>query len=167
MLLLVRADGNEVRLVQQDVRGHQDRIGEEAGVDVVRVLGGLVLELRHAVQFAHVGETVQDPGQFGMGADMALAVEDGLFRIDTAGQVQRCQLQAAAAEIRRILAHGDGVLVHDAVDAVILVLQGGEAAQRADIVAQGQDAAGLDSGKNYLFFSLFFHNLPPVCSECG
>ena len=157
MLFLVRADRDEAGLVQQDVRGHQDRIGKQAGVDVVGVLGGLVLELGHPVQFAHVGETVQDPGQFRVGADMALAVQKGLFGVDSAGQVQRGKLQAAPAELRRILADGDGVLIHHAVDAVVLILERGEAGKGADIVAQGQGAAGLDAGENDLFFVLGFH----------
>ena len=46
VLALVVADRDDVGLVQQDVAGHQHRIGEERGGDeLVRV--GLVLELRH------------------------------------------------------------------------------------------------------------------------
>ena len=49
------------------------------------------------------------------------------LRIQAAGNIQRGQFQAAAAEVRRVLAHGDGVLVHDAVDAVVVILQLGYA----------------------------------------
>ena len=112
---------------------------------------------RPAVQLTHIGKAVQDPGQFRVGADMALAVKDRLLRVQAAGQIQRRQFQAAAAEIRRVLPHGDGVLIHDAVDAVILILQLRKAAERADIVAQGQHTAGLDPGKNHRALFIRFH----------
>ena len=42
MLLLVAANGHQVRLIEQDVSSHQGGIGEQTRVDVVRILGGLV-----------------------------------------------------------------------------------------------------------------------------
>ena len=48
VLGLVGTDWYIVSLVEQDVASHQGRVGEEAGIDVVGVFGGLVFELRHS-----------------------------------------------------------------------------------------------------------------------
>ena len=54
VLRLVSADRHVIRLIEQDVACHQGRVGEKAGIDVVRVLGRLVLELRHARELAEL-----------------------------------------------------------------------------------------------------------------
>ena len=51
MLALVLADRHHIDVVEQDVRGLQDGIGEEADGDELLLLG-LVLELRHAAELA-------------------------------------------------------------------------------------------------------------------
>ena len=61
MLQLILADRNHVCLIEQDIGGHQYRIGKQPRIDVIRMFGRLVLKLRHAVQFSHIGKTVQDP----------------------------------------------------------------------------------------------------------
>ena len=61
VLLLVDPHGNEVSLIQQDIRSHQNRVGEQTGVDVVRVLCGLILELRHSGKLAELGVAGKDP----------------------------------------------------------------------------------------------------------
>ena len=55
VLLLVFTHRHLISLIQQDIRRHQRRIGEETAVDVLAVLGGLVLKLRHA---RHLAERV-------------------------------------------------------------------------------------------------------------
>ena len=111
----------------------------------------LVLELGHALQFAHVGEAVENPGQLRVAADVALAVDDVLFGVQAAGDVDGGQFQTAAAQSRRVLPHGDGMHVHHAVDALVLVFQKLEVAQGANVVAQRQRAGGLNAGKNDFF----------------
>ena len=89
---------------------------------------------------------------------MALTVNDAFLRIQAAGQVNRGQLQAAAAKVCRILTDGDGMLVDDAVNTVIGVLQLRKMAQRTDLIANGQSAAGLNAREDpFLFFNLLFH----------
>ena len=48
VLALILTDGNEIRLIKQDVRRHESGVGEQAAVNVVGVLCALVLKLRHA-----------------------------------------------------------------------------------------------------------------------
>ena len=65
--------------------------------------------------------------------------EDSAFlRVDAAGQIQRQGVQRRLAQLLRILAHGDGVLVHDAIDAVVIVLHVYPLTQRTHVVANGQ-----------------------------
>ena len=63
MLLLIRADRHQIRLVQENIRRHQNRIREQTAVDIVRVLGGFVLELRHARKLAHISKAIEQPRQ--------------------------------------------------------------------------------------------------------
>ena len=151
MLLLVGSDGHQISLIKQNVRRHQDGIVEQTRVDVVRVLGAFVLVLGHAGKLAHVGKAVQNPRQLRMAADMALTVDDVLLRVQTAGNVGGGHFQTAAAQLGRILPNGDGVHIHHAVDAVVVVLQKGEIPQRADVVADGQGAGGLNAGEDRFF----------------
>lgn len=65
--------------------------------------------------------------------------EDSAFlRVDAAGQIQRQGVQRRLTQLLRILAHGDGVLVHDAIDAVVIVLHVYPLTQRTHVVANGQ-----------------------------
>ena len=160
MLLLIRADGHQIGLIEQNIRRHQHGVIKQARVDVVRVLGALVLVLGHAGKLAHIGEAVQDPGQLCVAADMALAVDDVFLGIQTTGDVGGGHFQTAAAQLGGILPHGDGVHVHHAVDAVVVVLQKGEVPQRADVVADGQGAGRLDAGEDRFldFRGVGFHD---------
>ena len=126
MLLLVHAHGHQVGLIQQNIRGHEHGIGIQAGVDVVGMLGALVLELGHAVQLTHIGKAVQDPSQLRVAAHMALAINQALLRVQAAGQVNGHQLLAAAAQGGGVLPDGNGMHVHHAVDAIVIILQKGE-----------------------------------------
>ena len=72
-------------------------------------------------------------------------------------QQQGCQFPGAAAQSRRALPHGKGMQVSDHIQAVIIRLQQGPVAHRADIVAQSRRAGGLNARKNpFTFF--FCHN---------
>ena len=156
MLLLVLAHRHQVGLVEHDIRRHQGGIGEQTGVDVVGVAGGLVLELGHAGQLAEHGVAVEHPGQLRVGGHMGLDEEDGLLRVDAAGHQLGKELNGLAAEGGGVLTDGDGVLIHHAVDAVVLILHGHPVAQRTQIVAQMEGAAGLDAAENDFFIG--FHN---------
>ena len=151
MLLLIRADRHEVGHVQKNVRRHQNRIGEQSAVDVVRVFGGLVLELRHARKLAHVGEAVQNPRQLRVRGNLTLEVNDVLLRIEAAGEENRHRAQTGLAQLRRVLPNRQRVQIHDGIQAVVFVLKQFKIAQRADIIAQRQIARGLNAGENSFF----------------
>ena len=109
---------------------------------------------------------------------LALDEEDALFQVDAHGQQQGVGLQHVLAQGGGLLAHGDGVEVRQAVDAFVIFLQADEilqgpqvvaqvkaleillqaapVAHRADVVAQGEGARGLDQAEDP-FFLLCFH----------
>ena len=145
VLLLVIAHRHLFGAVEQDVRRHQHRVVEQAGIDVVGVLAGLVLELGHAAELTHLGVAVQHPGQARVRGHVGLHEQHALDRVQPAGQVDAQEFVAARAQFFGRLAHGDGVHVHQRVVAVVLVLQGDPVLERAQVVAQGQLAGGLDA----------------------
>ena len=89
VLLLVLADGNVRRLVEENVGRHQVRVGVEADRGVLPVLARLLLELRHPVEPAETGDAVEDPGELRVRGDLALVEDDVLPRIDARGQHRR------------------------------------------------------------------------------
>ena len=67
VLALVLPDRHLVGLVEQDVGGHQHRVGEQPDVGALRAhLGGLVLELGHPLGLPEPGQAAEDPAQLGV-----------------------------------------------------------------------------------------------------
>ena len=153
MLALILPHRHQIRLVQQNIRRHEDGISEEAGGDIIGVLLGLGLELGHAAQLAELGVAAKDPAQLRMLGHMALDEHDVFLRVQSAGDILGQLVHAAAAQSGGILPHGDGVHVHDAVQAVVFVLQSHPIADGAHVGAEGQLAAGLYAAE-YPFFLL-------------
>ena len=111
----------------------------------------LILKLGHAAQFTKLGIAAQNPAQLRVLRHVALNKHDILFGVKTAGDILRQLLETAAAQVGRYLTDGDGVHIHDAVQALIFILQGHPVLNGAHIRAQGQFAAGFDTAENSLF----------------
>ena len=77
MLPLILPDRHEVCLIKQDVRGHQDRIVKHSDTDILELLSGLVLKLRHPLQLGHARNAIENPGQLGMLGDVRLDEDSG------------------------------------------------------------------------------------------
>ena len=160
MLALILAHGDEVCLIQKNVGSHQHRVSKEACGNVVSMLGSLGLELGHAAQLTKLGIAVEDPAQLCVLRHMALDEHDVLLRIEAAGDIL-CQLiHAALTHQRGILTDSDGVHVHDAIQAIILILQGYPVFDSAHIRTQRQLTGGLNTAENTLF-SILLHNTKP------
>ena len=76
VLLLVLADGNVRRLVEENVGRHQVGVGIEADRGILLVLARLLLELCHPVEPSETGDAVEDPGELRMCGDLALVEDD-------------------------------------------------------------------------------------------
>ena len=148
MLLLVLADRHVRGLVDQDVGRHQRRIGEQAQRDVLAVLAGLLLELRHAAHPAHARHAIEDPGELRVLGHHRLVEHDLLGAVDAGREEGRGDLAGLRGEHLGILRHGDRVLVDHAVEALVVVLQAREVADRAEIVAEMEIAGGLHARKD-------------------
>ena len=156
VLRLVGTDRHVVGLIEQDVAGHQGRVGEEAGIDVVRMLGRLIFELRHARELAELRAAVHDPAHLGMALVVALDEDEALLRVDAAGEQQRKRLARLLAALLRVDVDRHGVQVGDEVVAVVVLLHLLPAADGAEVVAEREDARRLDTGEDD--FLVVFHD---------
>ena len=111
MLLLVLADRDVGRLVEQDVGGLQDRVGVEADADALAVLARFLLELGHPVEPAHPRRAGEQPGHFGMGGDARLVEQQRLVGIDAAGDQGGGHAVDVGAQLGRVVVDGDRVQI--------------------------------------------------------
>ena len=154
MLLLVLSHRDIIRLIEQDIRSHQHRIGKQAGVDVVLMLCGFVLELGHPGQLPEHGVAVQDPGKLRMLRNVGLQEKNVLLRVQAAGNVL-CQLvDGTLSEIRRRLTHRDGVHIRHEVIALKLIRAVRPVLDGAEVIPEVQVSAGLDA-RQHSFLGLF------------
>ncbi|GAA3221601.1 hypothetical protein GCM10020256_28470 [Streptomyces thermocoprophilus] len=150
MLTLVLADGDLVRLVQQDVRDLEDRVREQADGGAVGALpGGLVLELGHPGRLAEAGEAVHDPGELGVLGDVALDEERAPLRVEPGREELGGGEAGVGPQLLRVLRHRDRVQVHDHVERVVRLLERHPLADCAQVVAEVEGAGGgLDTGEH-------------------
>ena len=93
MLFLINPHRHQVGLVQENIPCHQHRIGEQACIDIVRILSGFILKLGHTVQFSELGIAGQHPVGLRVFLDVALNKGNRFFRVHAAGQNQRIRFQ--------------------------------------------------------------------------
>src|SRR5207248_5845837 len=115
---------------------------------VLAVLARLLLELGHAVQPAEARHAIEDRGELGMGRHLALVEDDMLAGVDAGGKEGGRHLATLAAQLGGLLPLGDGMLVDDAKNAVILALQAYPVADGAQVIAEMQIAGRLYAGKD-------------------
>ena len=145
MLELILADRDELRAIQHDVGGLQHRIVEQADVDaVVGVLVGLVLELGHPLEIAEVRDRVEHPAQLGVLGHHRLQEQDRSV-VDAARDDVDHRILDATRHVLRRVGLGDRVIVDDAEDAAVLVLQRHPVADGAEVVSQMELPRRLDA----------------------
>ena len=98
MLALVVADRDDVGLVEQDVAGHQDGVGEEAGGDDLLPLA-LLLELRHPAELAVARDRGEQPGRLGMRLHVALAEHRRALRVEPGREEHRGEIERPLVEV--------------------------------------------------------------------
>ena len=168
MLLLVLADRYEIRLIEQDIRGHQDRIGKEARIDIVFMLLRLILELGHTGQFAEHGVAAQNPAQLRVGRNMGLDKQGILFGIQAAGNIGSQLLNGPAAQVSGILTDRDRMLIRHKIITVKIIHPVCPVLDGSQIIAQMQVAAGLYAGQHYfLFFHIYVSFRTAGCREAA
>ncbi|MNI64710.1 hypothetical protein D3C73_1201710 [compost metagenome] len=110
VLDLVTAHRYLVGLEDQDVGRHQHRVHEQAGADTCVLVLAFLTVLVHrclvgmgTVEDALAGDGGQEPHQLGGLADVALAVEPHVFRVQATGQPAGGDLQGRALGALRVL----------------------------------------------------------------
>ncbi len=157
VLDLVTAHRYLVGLEDQDVGGHQHRIHEQAGADACVLVHAFLAVLVHrrlvgvrAVEDALAGDGGQEPHQLGGLADVALAVEPHVFRVQATGQPAGRDLQGRALGALRVLRLDQAVQVgqeEEALDPRRTTGRDGRT-DGANVVAQVGRAGGGDAGKD-------------------
>ena len=148
VLALVLADGDLLGVVEEDVRGLQRRVGQQAGRDEAALLGRLLLVLHHALQLADRDRALHDPAQLGVLGHVALDEDGGDVGVEADRVQRRRQLERLLADDPGLLGHGQGVEVDDPVEGVARVLPDDPVPQRAEVVAEVDLAGGLDAGQD-------------------
>ncbi len=69
---------------------------------------------------------------------MGLDENGAFFRVDTAGQVQGQRIQRGFTQRSRVLTYSDSMLIHDAIDAMVLILHVDPLTERTHVVADSQ-----------------------------
>jgi hypothetical protein len=148
VLLLIFADRNVRRAIEQDVGCHQHRIREESGANFAALRFGFFLELRHALQLAHRRDARQIPGQLAVLAHVALHEQPRFRGIDAGGNEHHRRLENLSAQHLRLLRNGERVHVDETENVLRVILSGHPLFDRAEIVADVDRTGGLNAGKN-------------------
>ncbi len=145
VLFLVAAHGDEVGIVNQNVGGHKDRIGEDAMVGG-NAVGDFILVAVASFEQAHRGDGGEYPGQFGDGRHVGLPEQERFRRVESAGQEIQRDVQGVLAALGGVEEGGHGMVVGDEIESLALVLQFDGGFHHAKIIAQVKSARGLDAG---------------------
>ena len=125
----------------------------------------LVLELRHTVQLADIGQRIEHPGKLGVGRHVRLHENRALFRVYPAGYVKCGKLQGVGAKRGGNLLHRNGVHVHHAEKTVEILLKPHPVPQRSEIIAYSYLTARLNTAENNFFGALLAH-LTVLSKQC-
>ena len=148
MLLLILADRNQIRLIKQNIGGHQNRIIKITDADTLFLFAGLILELRHPLEFRHARDAVEEPGQLSMCRHVGLYEDGRDLRVNANREIDVGQFPGFCRQHLWILRHRDRVKIDDTKKAFILALQCDPIPQRAEIVSQMYVPGWLGSAKN-------------------
>ena len=151
MLFLIYADGNERRFVKKNIGSHKRRIGEKSGVDILRIFGAFILELRHSGKLAEHSIAVKHPSKLCMCRNVTLNKEKILFGIESACDIYCKGFKRSFAKLCGILTDGYGVHIHNTVDAVIFVFKCTPIFNGTEIIAYCKISRRLNAGKYYFF----------------
>ena len=137
VLALVLTHRDPVGLVDEDVRGLQDRVREQAdGRPVGAALGGLVLELRHPAGLAEPGQAAEHPAQLSVLGYVRLDEQRGPLRVDAGREQLRHRPPGPLPQQLRFVLHRDRVQVDHAVERVVVLLQSHPLTHRPEIIAE-------------------------------
>ena len=146
MLLLIITYRDDLCIIEENVRRHENRIHEKTCRSGF-LFFAFLLKLCHSRQFPRIGAACQNPGQLGMSGNIGLYKYRRFFWIHAHRQIESRHVAYAFSEFFRILRYCNRMQIHDTVDAVAVVLQFYELLQRSQIISDMYIARRLNSGK--------------------
>ena len=150
VLGLVLPDRHGVGLVDEDVRGLEDGIVEQAGRDVLTLPLGFLLELGHPAELTEGRHAIEEPAELGVLGDVALDEDRALRGVEPGGHVVEGGVPNPLGQELRVVRDGDRVEVDDGKEAVVVVHQADPVLDSAEIVADMDRAARLDAAQDTL-----------------
>ncbi len=162
MLILVFSHGYITGLVNQDVGCLEHRVVEQPHIDVFAVLLCLLLELSHSLQISNGGQAVEYPGKFQVFWDVGLDKEGALVPGQTTGNIDQGRVQNLLLHQERLVFYGDGMVVDNAVNAVIVFGQFHPVLDGSEVVPNMNFACGLNSTENPFHFPLHPDHASPT-----
>jgi hypothetical protein len=144
---VVLAHGHERRVVEQDVGRLQDRVAQQARGH--RLLPRrLVLELRHPLEVAQRSHGVEDPGELRVLGHLGLDEEGRPLGVDPCGEERERHVEDAGRHLGGVVRGRDRVQVHDADEALVVVLHLDPVPHRPEVVADVEFARRLDAAED-------------------
>jgi hypothetical protein len=110
----------------------------------------LVLELRHPFQLSNGGNTIENPSQLRMFWDVGLHKKRAPFRIQSTTDVDNGRFQDSILHLIGVEVDGNGVVINDTIDTVIIIDQGDPVLDSAEIVPNVDFTRWLNPAKNPL-----------------
>src|SRR5258708_3926328 len=148
MLVLIFADRYQIRLVKQNIGGHQYRIIKITDAYTLFLFAGLIFELRHPLEFGHARDAVEQPSQLSMCRHVGLYEDRRNLRVNADREIDVGQFPGLGREHFRILRQSDGVEIDDAKETLVFPLQRDPIPQRAEIISQMNVAGWLSAAED-------------------
>jgi len=147
VLFLVCADGDKVTVVNEDVGRLEDGVCEQAMIRA-ESLGDFVFVACAPLQKSHWGYTGKQPGQFGNLGHIGLAPEDGFFGVEAQSNVIYCDIKNSPGDVGGVRIAGEGVVVGDEIETIVLGLKLKLAAHSTEEIANMKPTRRLYARKN-------------------
>ena len=87
------------------------------------MLGRFIFKLRHPLQDAQRGDGIKYPGELEGFHHVRLNKHRTPFRIQPAGHTDHCRVQGGLQDRCSVIVDGDGVVIYNAINAVVLRYQ--------------------------------------------
>ena len=148
---LILADGDVVRLVEEDVGRLEERVAEEAVCVEVFSRSCSCWSFYVGTRSSHGqrGEHAEEGKEFGVLGDVGLDEDRRALGVEAGGEEVQGDVTDVLAEGRGVgVVGGEGVKVCDEEVAVVLVLEPGPVVERAHVVAEVQAAGWAHAGED-------------------
>jgi myo-inositol-1(or 4)-monophosphatase len=147
VLNLILTNRYQLGTIQQNVRRLQYRVIQQTRGNTF-LSACLFLELSLPLQLAQWSERVEYPRQLGMFLHPRLYEQRAFRGIESSCQQRQSHVGGSCAQISRLVRHRDGVIVYDAEERLVFVLQINPVFDGSEVVSDVQRAGGLNAAED-------------------